>query len=261
MTTYKVAIIGSGPAGISAATRAASMGMAHILLERSDALSSTISKYQKGKYIMATPDALPLRSEVHFEADTREAILDSWTARVDELGVNVRYGCEVTGIEGEKGAFRILTSGEPIHAEQVVVAIGLQGNIRTMGVPGEDDGLVTYQLDDPKDYWDKDIVVVGAGDAAIENAVALAENENRVTIVNRKRDFARAKAGNISLVIAAIKDEQLACAYNSNPARVEANAIVLDTPDGEATGARRQGDRPHRCHRTAQVHRSHWRRV
>ena len=233
MTTYKVAIIGSGPAGISAATRAASMGMSHILLERSDALSNTISKYQKGKYIMATPDALPLRSEVHFEADTREAILESWTARVGELGVNTRYGCEVTGIEGEKGAFRILTNGEPVQAEQVVVAIGLQGNIRKMGVPGEDDGLVTYQLDDPKDYWDKDIVVVGAGDAAIENAVALAENENRVTIVNRKRDFARAKAGNISLVMAAIKDEQLACAYNSNPARVEANAIVLDTPDGE----------------------------
>ncbi|MEM1298132.1 MAG: NAD(P)-binding domain-containing protein [Pseudomonadota bacterium] len=233
MTKYKVAIVGSGPAGISAATRAASMGLDHILLERSDALSNTISKYQKGKYIMATPDALPLRAEVHFEPDTREQLLENWTNRVNELGVNVRYNCEVTGIEGEKGNFTIQTNGEEVQAETVVVAIGLQGNIRKMGVPGEDDGLVTYQLDDPKDYWDKDIVVVGAGDAAIENAVALAQNENRVTIVNRKRDFARVKAGNRSLIMTSIKDELLACAYNANPARVEKGAIVLDTPEGE----------------------------
>ena len=46
-----------------------------------------------------------------------------------------------------------------ILAETVVIAIGLQGNLRKMGVPGEDNGLTHYQLDDPKDYWDKDIVV------------------------------------------------------------------------------------------------------
>ena len=53
--------------------------------------------------------------------------------------------------------------------------------------------------------------MIGAGDAAIENAVALAQNDNRVTIVNRKREFARAKAGNISLILTSIKDELLEC--------------------------------------------------
>lgn len=232
--TYKVAIVGSGPAGISAATRAASMGLSHILLERAPQLSNTIFKYQKGKYIMATPDSLPLRSEVHFEPASREGVLEGWAARVEFLGVNVRFGADVTGIDGEQGAFEIgLASGETIQAETVVVAIGLQGNIRKMGVPGEDGGLVDYQLDDPQEFWDKDVVVVGAGDAAIENAVALAQNENRVTIVNRKREFARAKPGNISLVMDAIKDELLTSVYNASPVRVEDNAIVLKTPEGE----------------------------
>ncbi|MEM7684140.1 MAG: NAD(P)-binding domain-containing protein, partial [Pseudomonadota bacterium] len=234
MTTYKVAIVGSGPAGISAATRAASMGMSHVLLERAPQLSNTIFKYQKGKYIMATPDALPLRTEVKFEADSREAILESWTARVNDLGVNVQYNAEVTAIEGTQGSFTVqLASGETVQAENVVVAIGLQGNLRKMGVEGEDDGLVHYQLDDPKEYWDKDIVVIGAGDAAIENAVALAQNENRVTIVNRKREFARAKPGNISLILGAIKDEMIECAYNTNPVRMQDGAIVLKGPEGE----------------------------
>ncbi len=83
------------------------MGLSHVLLERAPQLSNTIFKYQKGKYIMATPDSLPLRTEVHFEAESRENILDSWTKRVNELSVNVQYNAEVTGIEGESGNFTI----------------------------------------------------------------------------------------------------------------------------------------------------------
>lgn len=45
--TYKVAIIGSGPAGLSAAARASGLGMSHVLLEKTDHLSDTIFKYQK----------------------------------------------------------------------------------------------------------------------------------------------------------------------------------------------------------------------
>lgn len=234
MAEFQVAIIGSGPAGISAATRAAELGLRHILIERAPHLSDTISKYQKGKYIMATPDRLPLRAAVAFEADTREAILDRWTAKVTDLRVNVRTRAEVTGITGERGDFTLqLASGDTVTAETVVLAIGVQGNLRKLGVPGEDNGLVHYQLDDPKDYWDKDIVVVGAGDAGIENAVALAQNENRVTIVNRGREFVRVKPGNISLILSCIKDELIDCVYNGETVRIEPNAIVLKTPDGE----------------------------
>ena len=51
----KVAIIGSGPAGLSAASRAGQLGLSHILLEKTDHLSETIFKYQKGKRVLATP--------------------------------------------------------------------------------------------------------------------------------------------------------------------------------------------------------------
>ncbi|MEM8841485.1 MAG: cyclic nucleotide-binding domain-containing protein, partial [Pseudomonadota bacterium] len=197
-------------------------------------LNNTLFKFQKGKPVMATPDSLPLRAEVAFEADTREAILGSWEGRARELGVNIRLGAEVTDVTGEKGAFTLtMADGSEVAAESVVIAIGLQGNLRKMGVPGEENGLTEYQLDDPKDYWDKDVVVIGAGDAAIENAIGLANNENRVTIVNRKREFARAKPGNISQILAAIKDEQIQCAYNANPVSVQERSITLKNPDGE----------------------------
>ena len=56
--------VSSGPAEISTTSLAASMGLSHILLERASHISDTISKYQKGKYIMATLDSLALRSEL-----------------------------------------------------------------------------------------------------------------------------------------------------------------------------------------------------
>src|SRR3546814_20634120 len=57
-----------------------------------------------------------------------------------------------------------------------------------------------YQVDDPEDFKDRHITVVGSGDAGIENALGVAEEalENRVTILNRSRDFARAQAKNVS---------------------------------------------------------------
>ncbi|MEM9044368.1 MAG: cyclic nucleotide-binding domain-containing protein, partial [Pseudomonadota bacterium] len=213
---------------------AAKLGLEHVLLERAGNLNNTLFKFQKGKPVMATPDSLPLRTEVQFEADVRETILNSWEKTAQDLGVNIRLNAEVSGIEGEKGNFTVqMADGTAVTAETVVIAIGLQGNLRKMGVPGEENGLTHYQLDDPKDYWDKDVVVIGAGDAAIENAIGLANNENRVTIVNRKREFARAKPGNISQILAAIKEERIACAYNANPASVQENSITLKDPDGE----------------------------
>ncbi len=64
---FTIAIIGSGPAGLSAATRAAALGIGHILLEAKAHASDTIYQYQKGKHVMAEPAILPLRSDIHFE--------------------------------------------------------------------------------------------------------------------------------------------------------------------------------------------------
>jgi cGMP-dependent protein kinase 2 len=72
---YQVAIVGSGPCGMSAGGRAAQQNVSHVVLERTDHLSDTIYKYQKGKHVMATPDILPLRSSMAFDAGTRESIL------------------------------------------------------------------------------------------------------------------------------------------------------------------------------------------
>lgn len=220
---------------MSAACRAAENGVSHVLLERTDHLSDTIYKYQKGKFVMATPDILPLRSPVDFKAGIREDILQGWNDRTQELGTNVRFKAELTGLTGEKGNFELtINKTEKITASNVILAIGLQGNLRKLGIEGEDWERVQYQLDDPDEYEDETIVVVGAGDAAIENAVALAK-QNNVIIINRRDEFARAKDGNIQLINEAIEAGKVECYYSASPARLSPGELVLNVPDGEAT--------------------------
>jgi cation diffusion facilitator CzcD-associated flavoprotein CzcO len=65
---------------------------------------------------------------------------------------------------------------------------------------------VQYQLDDPGEYTDEHIFVIGGGDAGIENALGLIEDagqNNLVTLLNRSADFPTAKKPNVDALLAA----------------------------------------------------------
>ena len=208
------------------------MGDSHVLLEAKPHLSNTIFRYQKGKHVMAEPGLLPLRAAARFEAGTREAILTAWDEDVAKQGVNALYQHEVTGISRDDSGFSITCgNGASFTAEAVVLGIGVQGNPRKLGAPGEDLPGIQYTLDDPDEYRDEVIVVVGAGDAAIENAVALSK-QNDVHIVNRKDEFSRAKDGNNSLILQAIDDGALTCHYNTTVDSIE--ELPADDPSGRS---------------------------
>ena len=233
----RIAIIGSGPAGLSAAARAAQLKLSHVLIEKTDHLSDTIYKYQKGKHVMATPSQLVLRSDMEFDAGKREAILGTWDKLATKAGINVRYRSEVKAIEGERGAFRLtLTDGAVIEAETVVLAIGTQGNPNLVRCPGSALPHVQYQLDDPGEYVDEHITVIGSGDAGIENALGLAADAaqgNVVTILNRSADFARAKGANVKLLNEAAEQGRITIRLETTPAEIRPGELLLETRDGQ----------------------------
>jgi CRP-like cAMP-binding protein/thioredoxin reductase len=238
---FEIAIIGSGPAGLSAAAHAAELKISHVLLEGEKHAADTIYKYQKGKHVMAEPGVLPLRSPMSFAAGTRENILGKWDEELAKHSVNIRYQSMVTTVTGVKGKFVItLASGTTLEAAHIILGIGLQGNLRKLGAPGEDLPMVQYQLNDPDEFDDETIIVVGAGDAAIENAIALSK-KNRVIMVNRNDEFTRCKDGNLSAILAAVKDGKVECRYGTKVERVEADSasdavyparFVAKTPGG-----------------------------
>lgn len=232
----KIAIVGSGPAGLSAAARAAQLGISHVLLEKTDHLSDTIYKYQKGKHVMATPSQLVLRSDMHFEAGKREAVLGTWDRMAAEHKVNVLLDAEVKAIAGEKGNFALkLANGGTLAAEHVILAIGTQGNPNLVRCPVGEGAVVQYTLDDPGEYVDEHIVVIGAGDAGIENALGLAadpEQRNVVTIVNRSAEFATAKDANVKALLAAEAAGRITILRETTASRIDKGQITFETRDG-----------------------------
>ena len=237
-SSINIAIIGAGPAGIAAGVRAAERGLKHTLFERS-VLADTIVKYQKGKLVMAEPPQLPLQGDLKmvFEEAVREQVLAWWSEAATNAGTNLVEATEVLSIQGEKGAFKIEMRGpggaKTVDATHIVLSIGVQGDLRKFGVPGDDQPWVTYQLDDPGAYEDKRVIVVGVGDAGIENAIALAENGNEVTIVNRRDEIDRAKPMNKAAIEAKIKTGEIAYLTHASADRFESDAAVFKTKAGE----------------------------
>jgi cGMP-dependent protein kinase 2 len=235
--SFRIAIVGSGPAGLSAAARAAQLGLAHVLLEKTDHLSDTIYKYQKGKHVMATPSQLVLRSDMDFEAGKREAVLGTWDRLAAEHKINVMLKAEVRSITGERGNFTLtMTSGESIVAEHVILAIGTQGNPNLVRCPVGEGAVVQYTLDDPGEYVDEHITVIGAGDAGIENALGLAadpEQRNTVTIVNRSAEFATAKDANVKALLAAEAEGRMTVLRETTASNIEQGWITFETRDGQ----------------------------
>lgn len=236
--TYKIAIVGSGPAGLSAAVHAAKTGTTHILLEKTDHISDTIFKYQRGKHIMATPDILVLRSDISFQAGTREDTLRIWDEEWNYHKTNVRFNAEVTAVEGEKGNFSLkLANGDVVQAEHIILGIGTAGNPNKLRIPNADQPYVQYQLDDPREYYDENIVVVGGGDAGIENALGLSADPgqgNNVTLLQRGPDFPRSKPANVSLLKQAKEQGKLDFMVSTSPVALNDNVLTVETPDGEA---------------------------
>ncbi|HEX9942673.1 MAG TPA: cyclic nucleotide-binding domain-containing protein [Thermoanaerobaculia bacterium] len=226
-------IVGSGPAGLAAAAQAAAGGLPYVALERKEHLADTIHCYQKRKHVMAEPGMIPQRGDLPFAAGSREAVLDGWSRFAAERRLNVHFRQEMTGLEKAGDRFLVRTATDEYEARNVVLALGTQGNPRKLGAPGDDLPHVSTRLVDPDEFQDLDILVVGAGDAALEVAISLAPH-NRVGLVVRTPEILKAKESLEREVLGLAARGQMKVHFSTTVARIEEGWAELKTPDGRA---------------------------
>ena len=242
---FDVIIIGAGPSGLSAAARASEQKLSYLVLEASQAIANTIRNYQRRKLVMAEPRGLPLRSPLPFAASLRESVLDAWENMISKYEINIRYQAKVVAISRDNATNGkleplkvIISDGDTFTADNVVLAIGVQGNLRKLEIPGGDLPQVQYQLDDPDAYQNETIVVIGGGDTGVENALALT-GRNQVIVLNRAEDFSNCKESNLTQLTEARQRGALDWLLETRPQSIELNTkgefpitLFADTPKG-----------------------------
>src|SRR5690349_1454866 len=192
-----VAIVGSGPGGLSAALTCIQRGLSYVVLEKEQLIASTIARYPKGKLVMAEPyDAQNLSLLPVFDSG-KEQLLPIWRELIDRVGLTIKQGESVETVSRSKdGNFEVRSTVATYRAQRVVMSIGTRGKPRTLQVPGENLPKIFNLLDDPDDWRGKNVLVVGGGDSACEAALALADSGARVMVSYRGKGFNRAAPKN-----------------------------------------------------------------
>lgn len=203
---YDAAVIGAGPAGITAALYLVRSGVSVALIENGAPGGQVLSTAEIENY-----PGFPKGVKGWELADLFDAHLAGYPV--------ARVRGEVSSVaSAEGGLFRIaFTEGESIEAKAVVVCTGAKH--RDLGAPGEDKfrgrGVSYCAVCDGNFYRGRDVVVVGGGNSALEETLYLSRIVNKVYLVHRRDAFRGAKiyedkireTSNIELVTKSVIDE------------------------------------------------------
>ena len=178
LPVFDVAIIGGGAAGLTTAIYAQRDHFDAIILEKKNIggnafLTETIENYP-GFQNISGPDLMDRMAQ---QAETYGAMLD--------------IGAEVRSFQKEDQFFTLDSTSGEVRARSIVIAVG--STYRLLGVPGEKDligaGVHFCATCDGAFYRDKEVLVIGGGNSALEEGIFLARFCKKVTIVHRSPAF------------------------------------------------------------------------
>ncbi len=225
---YDLVIIGSGPAGISAALTAKKHGLKTLVLEQ-DTLGGTVATFPRQKIVMTSAMDLPLYGKVRLKETSKGELLDIWNKALLKNNIKITENSKVESIERKENEFLVSTNkGNNYRTSRVLLAIGRRGTPRKLKIPGEDSEKVAYRLLEPENINGKNVLVVGAGDAGIESALMLAENNN-VTLIYRKEGFPGVKPKNRERVTDAMQQNLISGRSDITPKEINEKTVIFST--------------------------------
>ena len=224
---HDVVIVGSGPAGYTAAIYAARAQLNPVILAGSGTA---------GGALMNTTEVENYPGFI--EGIMGPELMNQMQEQAERFGAEIRYE-DVTALELEGDVKRITTSDDVYEARTVIISTGSE--YRHLGIDGEErlsgHGVSYCATCDGFFFKDQDIVVVGGGDSAMEEATFLTRFARSVTVVHR-RDELRASA---VMAKRAQEDPKISFAWNSRVVELDGeDSLTGVTLEDTVTGERRQ---------------------
>jgi thioredoxin reductase (NADPH) len=260
--SYELIVVGAGPCGIAVGTAARQAGLSCVLFDRGCVTSSIVGypyymtffstavMLEVGGVPFTIPNAKPTRREA----------LAYYRRVVEHWRLDVRQYEEVVAIAGCEGDFVVTTrrahardgeadrstslaagarpgeaAGATHRARAVVVATGAFDVPNLLGVPGEELPKVRHRYLEPHPYFGQDVLVVGAGNSAVEAALELYRNGARVTMAHFGDTIDRGvKPWVVPDITNRIEKREIPVYWRHRVAEVRAASVVLRAEDGGA---------------------------
>jgi thioredoxin reductase (NADPH) len=183
--TYDCIIIGAGPAGLGAALYTARDRMKTLILE----------KLMPGGQIINTDR---IENYPGIERIDGPGLIEQMQKQVQNFGAEIKNGSEVTGLEKlQDGKIAVICDEDKFTTRAVILAPG--SDYRKLGVPGEEEfrqagaGVSYCGTCDAPFFKGKQVVAVGGGNTAVQEALHLTKFAEKVTMLHRRDEFRAAK--------------------------------------------------------------------
>jgi thioredoxin reductase (NADPH) len=189
-STYLI-VIGAGPCGLAAGIAAKEAGIPCVILDRRN-IVSTIERYPLAMTFFSTPERIEIGGipfVASHEKPTRRDGLIYYRRVAEHYGLDIRPGEEVTDVVRRPNGSFHLTVRRPhdatsYDAQAVVFATGYFDNPNLLGVPGEDLPQVSHYFVEGHPYWHQRVVVIGAGNSAVDAALECWRAGAHVTLIH-----------------------------------------------------------------------------
>ncbi|MDG5767457.1 YpdA family putative bacillithiol disulfide reductase [Balneolales bacterium ANBcel1] len=230
-----VSIIGAGPIGLACGIALKNRGIPFRIIDKG-CLVDSIFHYPTNMTFFSTSDRLEIGGVPfisHGMKPTRREALEYYRRVAESYKLPLHLYEEVKEVRGRDGDFIVSTDKGEYTSDKVIVASGFYGRPHRMNVPGEDLPKVKHYYDEPHPYAMKKVLVVGAGNSAVDVALETYRCGSEVNMVIREPHIKETVKYWVKPDIEnRIREGAIRAWFNSEVLEIGPKEVVIRTPEG-----------------------------